>query len=80
VGRYPWTNLWDHRFTKRFKVAEKQSVEGYFEVFNFLNTNAITSWGTTIGPASFKGLDGSLYRPSAIVSPRIVQVTAKYRF
>jgi hypothetical protein len=80
VGRYPWVNIWDHRFTKSFKIAEKQSVEAYFEIFNLTNTNAITGWGTTIGPASFLGLDGSLYRPNAIISPRIVQLTAKYKF
>jgi len=80
MGRYPTVALWDHRFSKRFRVAEGHSVEGYIEVFNLTNSNAITSWGTTIGPASFKGLDGSLYRPSEIVSPRIVQLTAKYKF
>jgi hypothetical protein len=80
VGRYPTVTLWDTRFTKIIKIAEKHTLEGYLEVFNLTNTNAITSWGTTIGPAAFKGLDGSLYRPSDIVSPRIVQLTAKYRF
>ena len=80
VGRYPWVNLWDQRFTKKFKISESQSIEGFFEVFNTMNVNTVTNQSTTIGPASFKGSDGSLYRPTAIISPRIMQLTAKYRF
>ena len=80
VGHLPWVNVWDQRFTKRFKITDKQSIEGFFELFNSMNSNTVTSQGTTIGAATFKGTDGSLYRPSAIVSPRIMQLTAKYRF
>jgi Carboxypeptidase regulatory-like domain len=80
VARYPWVNLWDQRFTKRFKIGDKQSVEAYYELFNTMNINTITSQGTTIGLATFKGTDGSLYKPSAIISPRISQFTVKYRF
>jgi hypothetical protein len=86
VGRYPTVTLWDHRFAKKVKITEKTSVEGYLEVFNFTNSSAITSWGSNqtlpaIGPASFLSKDKSqLYTPSEIVSPRIVQLTAKFRF
>jgi Carboxypeptidase regulatory-like domain len=80
VGRYPWVNLWDQRFTKRFRIGEKQSVEAYYELFNTANANMVTNQGTTIGPSTFLGADKSLYKPSAIVSPRISQFTVKYRF
>jgi hypothetical protein len=80
VGKYPWINLWDQRFTKSFRVAEGKSLDAYFELFNTTNSNVVTSQGTTIGAATFKGSDGSLYRPSEIVSPRIMQLTAKFRF
>ncbi len=85
VGRYPWVNIWDQRFTKRFKITDRQSIEGFFEVFNTLNVNTVTSHGSnttnpSIGPATFLGNDKSFYRPATIVSPRIIQLTAKYRF
>jgi hypothetical protein len=80
VDRYPWVNVWDQRFTKKFKIGDKQSVEAYYEMFNTTNVNTVTSQGTTIGLATFKGSDGSLYKPSAIISPRISQFTVKYRF
>lgn len=78
--RYPWVNIWDQRFSKIFKLSDKQSIEGDFEVFNTVNANTVTGVGSTIGTAAFKGLDGSLYRPNAILSPRIFQFTAKYKF
>jgi hypothetical protein len=82
TGRYPWANLWDQRFTKKFRIGDKQSVEAYYEVFNTLNVNSITSQGTTIGTSNFfKVADGSFVaRPTAILSPRISQFTVKYRF
>ena len=82
TGRYPWANLWDQRFTKKFRIGDKQSVEAYYEVFNTLNVNTITSQGTTIGTSNFvKDPAGNFVaKPTAILSPRISQFTVKFRF
>jgi hypothetical protein len=85
VDRYPWVNVWDQRFAKKFKVHEGHTIEAFFELFNSLNVNTVTSAGSNqtnpaIGPAAFLGKDLSFYRPTEIVSPRIMQLTAKYRF
>lgn len=80
VTRLSWVKLWDNRLSKRFKIGDKQSVEATFDLFNSMNVNTVTNVGSTIGPASFKGLDGSLYRPSAIIAPRIFQIGARYKF
>jgi hypothetical protein len=73
-------NVWDQRFTKRFKIGDRQSVEAYYELFNTLNTNSVSTQGVTVGPSSFLASNGTLYKPSAIISPRISQISVKYRF
>jgi hypothetical protein len=54
VGRYPTVTLWDHRFTKRFKVTERHSLEGYLEVFNSMNR---LKTGRSSPAATVKGPD-----------------------
>ena len=80
VARYPWVNVWDQRFTKKFKIGDRQSVEVYYELYNTLNTNSVTSQGVTVGATTFLAKDGSLYKPTAIISPRVSQLNLKYRF
>jgi hypothetical protein len=72
VGRYPWVNLWDNRVSKRFKIGDTQSIEGIFDLFNTSNVNAITGWTTQSG--------STYHRPSAIISPRIFKLSARYKF
>jgi len=80
VARYPWGNVWDQRFTKVFKFGDRQSVEAFYELFNTLNTNAVSSQGVTIGSSTFLAKDGSLYKPTAVISPRISQFSVRYKF
>jgi len=72
VGRYDWVSLWDNRVSKVFKITERQSVEGIFDVFNTLNSNTITGWSNASG--------ATYHRPSSILPPRIIRLGAKYRF
>lgn len=72
AGRYPWVNLWDNRISRRFAIGDKQSIEGMFDLYNTMNVNAITNWTTLSG--------SSYHRPSAIISPRIFKLSARYRF
>jgi hypothetical protein len=82
VGRYPWVNLWSQRLVKRFKIAERQTLEASWDLFNVLNINTVTDQGTTIGTSTFYGNNGTLYKPNSngIVSPRVTQIGIKYRF
>jgi Carboxypeptidase regulatory-like domain len=73
VDRYGWVHLWDQRFSKKFQIAEGQTIEADFDLFNTLNVNTVTSQGTTVGLSSYM-------RPSAIIAPRIFQLSAKYKF
>jgi hypothetical protein len=87
----PWVNVWDHRFSKKFKIGERQSIEGDFDLFNSMNINTITGVSTTgfqsgsnvaaIGTSNFQALNGGyVLKPTDIVSPRIFQLSVKYRF
>ena len=86
--RLPWVSIWDQRFSKRIRITERQTIEGAFDLYNSLNTNTVTGVSTTftgvaaIGTSNFnKTPSGSfVLKPSDIVSPRIFQLTAKYRF
>lgn len=73
VGRYGWVHLWDQRFSKKFRIGDRQSIEAQFDLFNTLNVNTVTSHGTSVGLSSY-------LRPSAIIAPRIFQVGARYIF
>ena len=72
VGRYPWVNLWDNRISKKFKIGDRQSIEANFDLFNTMNINAMTGWIVQSG--------ATYHRPSAIISPRIFKLSARYRF
>jgi hypothetical protein len=89
--RLPWVNVWDHRFSKKFKIGERQSIEGDFDLFNSMNINTITGVSTTgfasgsnvaaIGTSNFQALNGGyVLKPTDIVSPRIFQLSVKYKF
>jgi len=72
VGRYPWVQLWDNRFSKKFQINDRHSVEATFDLFNTLNVNTITSWSVASGSTH--------HRPSEIIAPRIFKLGVKYKF
>jgi len=83
VGRLPWIKLWDNRVSKTFKIKERQTIEGTFDVFNTLNSNAIRSLTTVNGPNFMKplsagGIDAST--ASAILTSRTFKIGARWKF
>jgi hypothetical protein len=44
LGRYPWLNDWDQSIRKKFRIAERQSVEFTWELYNTMNANTIRTW------------------------------------
>jgi hypothetical protein len=83
IGHYPWIKLWDNRFSKSFRIGDRQSVEGLFDVFNTLNSNAITYLVTANGanylhPISPGGIDASA--ASAVLTARTFRVGVRYKF
>jgi hypothetical protein len=72
AGRYPWTKIWDNRFSKRIKTWGSQSIEGELNIYNTLNLNTIT--GQT-------NRNGSTYlQPTDIIAARVMKIGVKYRF
>jgi hypothetical protein len=90
--RLPWVNLWDQRFAKKFHIGDRQTIEGDFDLFNSMNVNTVTGVSTTgfasgsnvaaIGTSNFQKLASGSYvlKPTDIVSPRIFQLSIKYKF
>jgi hypothetical protein len=72
-ARYPWIKQWDQRISKKFKVAERHSIELRWDLYNTLNINTITTVSTNSSSSTF-------LRPSAIFTPRIYEWGASYRF
>lgn len=72
AGRYPWTKIWDNRVSKEFKTWRNQSVEGFFDLFNSLNTNTVTEQTNRIGSEYLK--------PTTIIAPRVFRLGVRYRF
>jgi hypothetical protein len=64
------TFLLDLRAERRFKLPQKTTAALFADVFNMLNTNAVTALTTTTGP--------NFLRPTGILPPRVVQVGAKF--
>lgn len=72
AGRYPWTKIWDNRFSKRIKTWGSQTLEGELNIYNTLNLNTIT--GQT-------NRNGSTYlQPTDIIAARVMKIGVKYRF
>ena len=71
VYRYPWQNLVDIRFTKRFTYGTTK-FEPTVDVFNLFNNDAVTNAVTTVG--------SSLGRPSSIVMGRLFRVGGRIEF
>ena len=74
VGRYQWVNLWDNRISKRFKLTERQSIEGTFDLFNTVNINTITAWSVASGSTYHKPTS------TGIIAPRVFKLGVRYKF
>jgi hypothetical protein len=94
VGRFDRLNDWDQSVRKKFKIAEKQSLEFTWQLFNTMNANTITGWSSTdVSSSSYlqpyvvrNGQvvnDGKMpLRPSStgILAPRIYEWGISYKF
>ncbi len=79
VNRYPWVNLWDNRFSKRFRIGEKHSIDANFDLFNTLNINTVTAQNDQSN--QLPNAQGPVYgRPTTVISPRIFKLGVRYRF
>jgi hypothetical protein len=72
-ARYDWIKQWDQRISRKFRIAEKGSLEVRWDLYNTLNINSVTMLGTNSTASTF-------LRPSAIFTPRIYEWGASYRF
>ena len=70
--RYPWRNLLDLRFPKKFRIGERIQVEPIADLFNVFNCSAVTSAVTTVEP--------SLLRPSGIDFGRMLRLGGRVTF
>ncbi|PWU07257.1 MAG: hypothetical protein C5B51_10405 [Terriglobia bacterium] len=64
--------LFDVRTEKVFRIKERISLAGFFDVYNVFNTNAEQAVATNSG--------SSFLRPSAITPPRIARLGVKFQF
>ncbi len=72
---YPTTKLWNMRVEKKFKVTERQSIDGMFDLFNIPNLNTIVGWTTTSNnPYLFA------HSVNTIFNPRIFRLGMRYNF
>jgi len=65
--------LWDNRISKRFKVAENQTFEVGGDLYNTLNTNAVTSMSTNSSSSAY-------LKPTDIIPARIFKLGLKWKF
>jgi hypothetical protein len=70
--RRPNINLLDVRAERDFRLAAGQQLVARVNVFNALNGSTVTNFTTLSGP--------NFLRPTAILNPRIVELSASYRF
>jgi hypothetical protein len=70
--RYPWQNLLDLRFARKFTFRERIRIEPMVDLYNTFNSSAITSEVTTIG--------SSLGKPSNIDMGRLLQLGGRITF
>jgi hypothetical protein len=70
--RLETVRIWDNRITKRFNLPRSQRIEASLDVFNTLNTNAVTDINIRNGR--------DFLAPEEIIAPRILRLTFKYQF
>ena len=82
----PTLSTWDISVAKSFRLGEKRSLQGMFDLFNVTNSNALQGWGSTSATTSFtyngQSITGypTYHRPSSILPPRIFRLSARVRF
>jgi hypothetical protein len=82
----PTLTTWDLSASKTFRLGERRSVQGMFDLFNVTNSNALQGWGSTSSTTSFtyngQSITGypTYHRPSSILPPRIFRLSARLRF
>ena len=65
--------LWDNRVGKKFKIREGQTFEVGVDLYNTLNTNAVTSLSTLSSSSAY-------LKPTDIIPARIAKLGAKWKF
>jgi hypothetical protein len=70
--RYPDSVLLDMRFGRSFRIRERMKIEPFADIYNTLNSNAITSESATVGT--------SFGKPSAIIEPRLLRLGCEFHF
>jgi hypothetical protein len=77
--------LFDTRIQKQFKIGERVRLDGFFDAFNILNSNANQTEDNTTGvkTATVVGVNYSYQRflsPTSIMPPRVFRVGARFSF
>jgi hypothetical protein len=82
AGRYPAVRLWDNRVAKVFKIGDRQTIEGMFDLYNTLNANTILQVITTNSNTFLEPLaaNGSSTSATPILPARIFKLGVRYRF
>jgi outer membrane receptor protein involved in Fe transport len=70
--RLPNIDLVDFRVEKNFQLIRNHSVRVWFNIYNLLNANTVTSRSVRAG--------SNYLRPTGILPPRIAEFSAQYRF
>jgi hypothetical protein len=70
--RLDTVRIWDNRITKRIGLGSSRSIELAFDLFNTLNSNAVTDISIRNG--------STFLEPEEIISPRVFRLGAKFRF
>jgi outer membrane receptor protein involved in Fe transport len=70
--RLPNVNLWDFRAEKGFRLPGGHRVTVWFNVYNLLNANTVTSRSVRSG--------ASYLRPTAFLPPRLAEFSIQYKF
>lgn len=65
--------LWDNRLAKRFKIREGSTFEVSGDLYNTLNTNAVTNMSTNSSSSAYR-------KPAEIIPARIFKVGLKWKF
>ena len=74
-GQYrgPFISTWNIKAAKVFKIKERWNIEGNFQVFNILNTNAAVATNYQTGASTFGVV-------SSIISPRVARIGGVFSF
>ena len=70
--RRPNINVMDVRTEKKFRLGSTQQLIARLNVYNTLNAGTVTNWTTLSGP--------NYLRPTAILNPRLIELSASYKF